>query len=113
LNFEIETAIKALRAAGYYEHALYLAQKNRKDSWYLKILLEDLNNYQKALDYISTLDFYEAESCLKSYGKILVANLPQETTNLLMKLCSNYARKGEEASVATLPPEKRLKGIFI
>lgn len=59
LNFEIETAIKACRQAGYYKHAIYLAKRHEQHEWYLKILLEDGKGYDEALSYISTLDFYE------------------------------------------------------
>lgn len=58
-NFEIETAIKACRQAGYYEHALYLAKKHNQHDWYLKILLEDIKGFNEALEYIGTLDFFE------------------------------------------------------
>ena len=60
LNFEVETAIKACRQAGYYEHALYLAKRHNEHDWYLKILLEDVKGFNDGLEYISTLDFFEA-----------------------------------------------------
>jgi len=89
-TFDVETAIKVCRQGAYYEHALYLASKNNRHEWYLKILLEDLEEYRKALHYIQTLDFEEADKNLKKYGKILVSELPEETTMVLMKLCTNY-----------------------
>lgn len=90
-KFDVETAIKVSRQAGYFEHALYLAKHNNRHEWYLKILLEDVKDYNQALDYISTLDFFEAEKILKKYGKVLVSNLPDQTTHLLMRLCSNFS----------------------
>jgi hypothetical protein len=48
---------------------------------------------------------------MKLYGKTLVSNIPEPTTNLLIKLCSNYSRKGEEMAAASLSPDKRLKGM--
>ncbi|KAF2073113.1 hypothetical protein CYY_005582 [Polysphondylium violaceum] len=89
-TFDVETAIKVCRQGAYYEHALYLASKNNRHEWYLKILLEDLEEYRKALHYIQTLEFEEADKNLKKYGKILVSELPEETTMVLMKLCTNY-----------------------
>ena len=74
-------------------------------------MLEDLKEYDKALQYISTLDFLEAENSVKNYGKILVSNIPEQTTNFLMKLCSNYAKKGEEKEVANLPLDRRQRGL--
>ena len=47
------------RSAGYYQHALYLAEQHQQHDWYLKIQLEDIRDYQKALDYIARLDFQE------------------------------------------------------
>eukprot|EP01132_Coremiostelium_polycephalum_P001153 gene1153-1462_t len=89
-TFEVETAIKVCRQAGYYDHALFLASKHHRHDWYLKILLEDLEEDEKALHYIQTLSFEEADKNLKKYGKMLVSNLPEATTHLLMKLCTDY-----------------------
>ena len=47
------------RSAGYFSHALYLAEKHEEHDWYLKIQLEDIKDYQKALDYIGKLQFSE------------------------------------------------------
>ena len=59
VDFDVETAIKVCRSAGYYQHALYLAEQHNQHDWYLKIQLEDIQDYQKALDYIGRLDFDE------------------------------------------------------
>ncbi len=67
-KFEVETAIKVCRQAGYHDHALFLAKKHSQHDWYLKILLEDLKDYDNALDYISTLSFSEV--------KILIFKFP-------------------------------------
>ncbi|EFA75946.1 RING zinc finger-containing protein [Heterostelium album PN500] len=90
MNFDVETAIKVCRQAGYYEHALYLSLKHNQHDWYLKILLEDIKDDQKALDYIQTLSFEEADKNMKKYGKMLVSNIPEATTRALMKLCTDY-----------------------
>lgn len=42
VHFDVETAIKVLRQAGYYSHAVYLAEKHEHHEWYLKIQLEDI-----------------------------------------------------------------------
>jgi len=104
LNFEVETAIKVCRQAGYYNHALDLAEKYKEHEWYLKIQLEDNKNYRQALKYISKLPFVEAETNLKAYGKTLVNEEPDETTELLKKLCSDYK------PVVDRPPEQTIYG---
>ncbi|XP_019628396.1 PREDICTED: vacuolar protein sorting-associated protein 11 homolog [Branchiostoma belcheri] len=90
VDFDVETAIKVCRQAGYYDHALSLAERHSQHEWYLKIQLEDIKDYQKALTYISKLGFYEAESNMKKYGKILMSEVPQQTTELLKRLCTDY-----------------------
>eukprot|EP00794_Sanderia_malayensis_P012216 gene12216-13473_t len=90
LNFDVETAIKVCRQAGYFTHALKLADKFNQHDWYLKIQLEDIKNYKNALKYISNLNFVQAEANLKSYGKTLMNEEPDETTDLLKRLCSDY-----------------------
>ncbi|KAM9221386.1 vacuolar protein sorting-associated protein 11 homolog isoform 1-T1 [Dugong dugon] len=90
VHFDVETAIKVLRQAGYYSHALYLAENHTHHEWYLKIQLEDIKNYQEALQYIGKLPFEQAESNMKRYGKILMHHIPEQTTQLLKGLCTDY-----------------------
>ncbi|XP_061416593.1 LOW QUALITY PROTEIN: vacuolar protein sorting-associated protein 11 homolog [Lethenteron reissneri] len=96
--FDVETAIKVLRQAGYYDHALYLAEKDAQHEWYLKIQLEDIKDCHKALVYIAKLPFEQAESNLKKYGKTLVQYAPVETTGLLKVLCTGYRPRADPHS---------------
>nr|CAB3267620.1 vacuolar protein sorting-associated protein 11 homolog [Phallusia mammillata] len=98
LHFDVETAIKVCRQAGYHQHALQLAEKHHKHKWYLKIQLEDTHQYEKALAYIKKLPFKEAESTVKQYGKVLMCNVPEETTHLLKNLCTDYRPIGSQPS---------------
>ncbi|RHZ69860.1 hypothetical protein Glove_277g41 [Diversispora epigaea] len=88
LRFDLETAIKVCRQAGYYEHAVYLAKKFQEYDLYLKIQIEDVKEYENALEYIRKLGSHEANSNLQKYGKILLNHLPQPTTQLLIDLCT-------------------------
>ncbi|KAK3746923.1 hypothetical protein RRG08_030334 [Elysia crispata] len=90
VDFDVETAINVCRQSGYCKHALALAEKHEKHEHYLKIQLEDIKDYQKALAYIGKLEFEPAESNLKQYGKILMSQVPNETTELLKRLCTDY-----------------------
>ncbi|XP_038609321.1 vacuolar protein sorting-associated protein 11 homolog isoform X3 [Tachyglossus aculeatus] len=100
VHFDVETAIKVLRQAGYHSHALYLAENHAHHEWYLKIQLEDIKNYQGALSYIGQLPFEQAESNMKRYGKILMHHVPEQTTQLLKGLCTDY-RPSRPAAAAT------------
>lgn len=88
LKFDVETAIRVCRAANYHEHAMYVAKKAGKHEWYLKILLEDLGNYDEALQYVSSLEPSQAGVTIEQYGKILIEHKPKETIDILMRLCT-------------------------
>lgn len=74
-----------------------LAKKHEKHDWYIKIQIEDNQKYSEVLEYISNLNFEEAEHYMKKYGKILVENIPFESTLFLKRLCTNY--KPDNSSV--------------
>lgn len=94
-RFDVETVIRVCRSAGYHEHAMYVAKKAEKHEWYLKILLEDLDRYHEALQYISSLESNQAGVTIKEYGKILVEHRPVETIEILMKLCTDATESGK------------------
>ena len=71
VGFDVETAIRVCRQAGYYQHALYLADKHAQHEWYLKIQLEDIKDYQKALHYIGKLQFHQVRHRLSHFVTIL------------------------------------------
>lgn len=87
LPFDLETAINVCRQAGYYEHAVYLAKTYNQPEEYLRIQIEDREEWKDAVRYIRTLGPEAAEANLKKYGKTLLANLPEDTTDLLIDLC--------------------------
>lgn len=105
VDFDVEIAIKVCRQAGYYSHALYLAEKHGQHNWYLRIQLEDQKDYIKALEYIGKLDFNQAENNMKNYGKVLINAVPEETTAFLKQLCTDYRPNN-----APLVNEKMLTG---
>eukprot|EP00479_Gromia_sphaerica_P002907 TRINITY_DN1338_c0_g1_i1.p1 TRINITY_DN1338_c0_g1~~TRINITY_DN1338_c0_g1_i1.p1 ORF type:complete len:339 (+),score=83.90 TRINITY_DN1338_c0_g1_i1:188-1204(+) len=113
-EFDISTAIRVCRQAQYYEHALYLAEKHKITDLRLQIVLEDTQDFRSALKIIAALDFFEAEQNLKVHGKRLISKLPQETTELLMKLCTDYKPESEEKQDEVTPtdvglPQKKMK----
>jgi len=97
-DFDVDTAIKVCRQAKYYDHALSLSKKFKKHEWFLKIQLEDKKEYKIALDYIADLDQADRERYLKQFGKILIENIPQETTDLLVDMCTAEVQPEQSAS---------------
>ncbi|RUS22924.1 hypothetical protein BC937DRAFT_94921 [Endogone sp. FLAS-F59071] len=88
LTFDLETAIKVCRQAGYYDHAVYLAEKFEEHDLYLNIMIENVENYENAVHYLRQLGPVEAKGNLQKYGKTLIAHLPTQTTQLLIDLCT-------------------------
>ncbi|KAJ3878139.1 hypothetical protein F5051DRAFT_439919 [Lentinula edodes] len=88
LPFDLDTAIRVCRQAGYFEHAGYLAKKYERHEDYLRIQIEDAGKYSEALLYLRKLGMDAAEGNLARYGRALLSNLPQETTELLIDLCT-------------------------
>lgn len=54
-SFDMETAFKVLRSAGYAQHALSVAERAGQPEWVLDVLLEDLGQYPEALAFIGEL----------------------------------------------------------
>lgn len=107
LPFDLETAIRVCRQAGYFEHASYLAKKYERHEDYLRIQIEDAQNYRDALAYVRKLGTETAESNLARYGRAMLENLPEETTQLLIDLCTSsgpLTPESEEPVSATRQP---------
>ncbi|KAG6406954.1 hypothetical protein SASPL_129933 [Salvia splendens] len=115
-KFDVETAIKVCRAANYHEHAMYVAKKAGRHEWYLKILLEDLDRYDEALQYINSLEPNQAGLTVKEYGKILKEHKPKQTVQILMRLCTEEgesASGGSSSFLSMLPSPVDFINIFV
>jgi uncharacterized protein YydD (DUF2326 family) len=55
LPFDLDTAIRVCRQAGFFEHATYLAKKYGRHEDYLRIQIEDAQQWDDALTYLRTL----------------------------------------------------------
>ncbi|KAF7976736.1 hypothetical protein HWV62_5706 [Athelia sp. TMB] len=88
LPFDLDTAIRVCRQAGYFDHASYLAKKYDRHEDYLRIQIEDAGNFGDALVYLRRLGPEAAESNLARYGRAMLESLPEETTQLLIDLCT-------------------------
>ena len=112
LQYDVETAINVCRQAGFYEQGLYLAEKHGQHSAWLRIKLdthktsrstEDLAqaqtvngaDFEEALDYIKQLPtFDESKAAMLEYGRLLLAQLPNATTQYVIELCTAYVAPG-------------------
>ncbi|KAH9848923.1 hypothetical protein C2E23DRAFT_785321 [Lenzites betulinus] len=110
LPFDLDTAIRVCRQAGYFEHASYLAKKYERHEDYLRIQIEDAGNYKDALKYLRRLGAEAAESNLARYGRAMLDNLPEETTDLLIDICTSLAPLSVEADEEEAAPAKQSGG---
>lgn len=62
--------LQVCRAAGYYQHALFVSQAAAETEWYLDILLEDMQSWDAALAYLQDLPRQQAAAALKKHGKV-------------------------------------------
>ncbi|EST08049.2 Zinc finger, RING/FYVE/PHD-type [Kalmanozyma brasiliensis GHG001] len=102
LPFDLETAMRVCRQAGYFGHAAYLAKRYGEHREYLRIQIEDAKDYSDALLYVRGLEPEDAISTMSQYAKTLLAELPDETTELLIELCSGAFRPDPDAAQKAL-----------
>ncbi|KIJ62988.1 hypothetical protein HYDPIDRAFT_114138 [Hydnomerulius pinastri MD-312] len=109
--FDLDTAIRVCRQAGFFDHAAYLAKRWGRHEDYLRVVVEDVgdgndsgkgekegvekeekgkitNGYKAAVAYLREVGGAAAESNLARYCRALLDNLPNETTQLLIDLCT-------------------------
>ena len=103
LPFDLDTAIRVCRQSGYFDHAVYLAEKYDQPEEYLRIQIEDRDEWRDAVRYIRALPQEAAVANLRRYGKTLLANLPGETTELFIDLCCGTADRPSSSALETAP----------
>jgi hypothetical protein len=130
LPFDLTTAIRVCRQAGFYEHALYLAKRYNRYQDYLRIQLDDLDDFAAVAAFLHTLPL-ELVSCMDwfmldvqtrklsfdtqvaeiivPYVKDMLRRHPQATTDLLIEICTSWKmeRSGPEATPKRQVPASR------
>lgn len=72
LPFDLDTAIRVCRQAGYFDHAGYLARKYERHEEYLRILIEDAGRFAEALEYLRILGPNAVSSTLNFTGNLIL-----------------------------------------
>jgi len=115
-NIDVQAAVSVLRTARYFEQALELAKEHGEHALCLEILIGELVEFDKALDYITHLKVREANLHLQNYGKSLMRHKPGETSALLESLCcktSEWGGRGEEENQVEAPRAEDFIHIFV
>ncbi|POS86620.1 vacuolar protein sorting protein-like protein [Erysiphe pulchra] len=106
LKFDLDTAISMCRQGGYYEQAIYLAEKNEEHELVIDILIDDSKKFDQALQYIYRLDPCMAHICLMKYAKVLLENCPGETTKLfILYFTGRFFLKKDDKVPEIQPPQ--------
>ncbi|KAK9461542.1 uncharacterized protein V1516DRAFT_648670 [Lipomyces oligophaga] len=82
LKFDLDTAIQMCRQGGYYQQAAYLAEKHGQNDLVVDVTLQDLNDYKGGLRFLRSLAPEDMYHNLSRYGRLLLHNVPGETTSL-------------------------------
>ncbi|KAI5852990.1 hypothetical protein DFP73DRAFT_25898 [Morchella snyderi] len=85
LMFDVDTAIAMCRQAGYYEQAVYLAQKQGDHEVVVGVMVENLNRISEALSYIQGLDPEMAYASLMKYARTFLKETPERTTDFFVE----------------------------
>jgi hypothetical protein len=113
LKFDVDTAIGMCRQAGYYEQAVYLAEKQQEHDIVVSIMVENLGNINDALDYIQRLEPEVCYSNLMKYARIFLQKAPQSTTDSLVEYYTGrYVARKKEVQENTAPQPKQQDGGF-
>jgi hypothetical protein len=90
-EFDVETAIKVLRHAGFYDHAAQLAVRHSNYDAYFQIQLKDKNDVSSAMQYLlQNVRESDQLTILIKYGRILIAKEPQRTTELAKRVTCRF-----------------------
>lgn len=101
-NFDLETAISMCRQGGYYDQAVYLAEKNKEHELVIDILIEDSKKYEEALHYIWRLQPEMAYPNLMKYARVLLEHCPEDATQVFIDYYVGQYRPQKDVPIPTI-----------
>lgn len=109
--FDIETAIKVCKDLTHYDEAMKLAEQKNKYELYLKILIENKKDYERALEYIRTrVPLEEKEKYVIEFGQEFMKFLSKKTIELIKLLIRAHSIsqivRGKERDYVLSPEER-------
>lgn len=88
IEFNLETAIKVLRDAGFHEIAIYLAKQHKNHEWYFKVQMEDGGDVLSALEYMRSMNnLDEMALYMRKYGRSMLKEEPDQTIDIIKNIC--------------------------
>ena len=87
-SFDIENGIRICKTAGYFSQALELAKRAALHDSVISLLLEDIQDASQVISYIAKLDPDSIKQTFQKYGSSLIKQLPKDSTDILVFLCT-------------------------
>jgi vacuolar protein sorting-associated protein 11 len=83
--FDVETALIVCRSSGYHQQALRIASKFDQHDWFVKLLVEDLQQFDEAISYFQHIPEDLLKAILGKYGYILVTERPEKMIKVFLE----------------------------
>jgi tetratricopeptide (TPR) repeat protein len=113
LKFDVDAAIGMCRQAGYYEQAVYLAEKQQEHDMVVCIMVENLDKTEEALNYIQRLDPDTAYINLMKYARVFLREIPDRVTDALVGYYTGkYVPGKKSVSIVSGQQPKEQDGMF-
>ncbi|KAK6356584.1 hypothetical protein TWF718_000933 [Orbilia javanica] len=111
-RFDLNTVISLCRQAGYFGQAAFLARQNSEHDIVMDIFMEDMRKFQDGINFLMTLDPDIMHRNLLKWGRVLLDELPFETTSLFIEFYTRNYVPREEATPEEIPaPQTNTSGL--
>lgn len=102
IEFDLDTVVEICKETDFLVQASHLAQILKNPSLSIDILLRDLNDPSSAIDYIKTLPIDETLRILIEYTSLLLNELPNQTTSLLIDVFTGKYKPKKTTSTTNI-----------
>lgn len=96
VRYDVDVVVASLRENGYGPQALIVAKRTRRHDHHLRILIEDQDDVDGALEYIRNgMPASEAKRCAHMFCATLMTKRPDETLSMIVSLLSSSSSSDE------------------
>ncbi|EWC46632.1 hypothetical protein DRE_04119 [Drechslerella stenobrocha 248] len=111
-KFDLNTVISLCRQAGYFDQAVYLAQKNSEHDIVMDVYMGDMRNFDEGLGFLGTLEPDAMHRNLMKWGRLLLDDKPEQTTELFKSYYTGgYVPRTPSAADEPVAPAPAVGGL--